>query len=66
MFNGLNKYGLPTKYAIICFVAGIVGVFLANMIGFNYGGASYISTPIAAGIGGAVGGWLRQRKGKNN
>ena len=65
MFNKLNKLGLPIKYAIIAFLGGVIGVFIANMTGFNDGSVKYISTAIAAGAGGAVGGWIRQRKGMN-
>jgi len=65
MFNKLNKYGLPIKYAIFGFFGGMIGVFIANIIGFNDGSISYISTAIAAGTGGAVGGWIRQWKGMN-
>ena len=66
MFDKLNKYGLPVKYAILCSCGGIAALVLANTFGFNRGGATYISTLIATGIGGAIGGWLRQRKGKDN
>lgn len=65
MFDKLNKYGLPVKYAILCFAGGIVGVFLANLFSYNQGGLHYIMTPIAAGIGGAIAGFIRKRQGKD-
>ncbi len=66
MLDGLNQYGLPLKYGIIGFVSGIIGTLLLNMLGSGSGGVSYISIPVAAGLGGAVGGWLRQKKGRRN
>ena len=67
MPDGLNKYGLPVNYAILCCFGGTSAVFLANMLGINRGGATYISAAIASAVGGAaVGGWLRQRKGKKS
>ncbi len=66
MLNGLNKFGLPVKYAILCSGGGITAVFLADMFGVNRGGATYISTMIATAVGGAVGGWIRQRKAKKS
>ncbi len=66
MLDGLNKFGLPLKYAVLCSIGGIATVFLANTFGFNRGGATYLSTLIATAIGGAVGGWIRQRKGKKS
>ncbi len=56
MLDGLNKYGLPLKYAILCAFGGVISVFLANMLGYNHGGATYISAVIATGVGGAIGG----------
>ncbi len=66
MLDGLNKFGLPVKYAILCAFGGVISVFAANMLGYNHGGATYISTVIATGVGGAIGGWIRQRKGKKS
>ena len=65
MFNFLNRLGLPVKYAILSFSGALLGVFLAKTFGYS-GMINYISTPIAAAIGGAIGGWLRQRKGRVN
>lgn len=65
MLDGLNRYGLPTKYGVVGFFAGIIGAFLSEMLGFTDAGLStYMTTPIATAIGGAIGGWLRQRSGK--
>jgi NADPH-dependent curcumin reductase CurA len=66
MLDGLNKYGLPIKYAVLCMTGGIAVVFLANMFGLNKGGATYLSAAIATGAGGALGGLIRQSKGKKN
>ena len=37
MLDGLNKFGLPVKYAVLCSGGGVAAVFLANMFGFNRG-----------------------------
>ena len=60
-----NKLGLPVKYAIFGFVGGIMAVFLVNTFGEGSSETiNYTITPIATAVGGAIGGWLRQRKGK--
>jgi len=59
----LNKLGLPIKYAIIGLVGGVIAVFLVNTFGAGSTETiNYSITPIATTIGGAIGGWLRQRK----
>jgi hypothetical protein len=63
MLDGLNRFGLPVKYGVIGLLGCPVGMFLASMLGITSGGTSYLMAAIAGGIGGAVGGWLRQRKG---
>ena len=40
--------------------------FLAKTFGYGSDTINYISTPIAAAVGGAMDGWLRQRKGKTD
>ena len=66
MFNFLNRFGLPVKYAVLSFCGVIFGVFLAKTFGYDNGTINYISTPIAGAVGGAIGGWLRQRKGRTD
>ena len=66
MFNGLNKLGLPMKYAIIGAVSVVVGVFLFQFLGIYSAGMSYLNALIAGVIGGAVGGWIRQKQGKHS
>lgn len=66
MHDGLNKLGLPLKYAILCAGGALATVFIANLLGLNHSGMGYISTVITFGIAGAIGGWLRQRKGKKS
>jgi len=64
MLDGLNKFGLPAKYGIVGFIAGIVGSFIAQMLNMHDGDlSSYLVTMIATGVGGAIGGWFRQRRG---
>ena len=66
MFDQLNQYGLPAKYGILGFLGGIVGASISDLLGFGSGLSLYVTTPIAAGIGGLVGGWLRQRRGEQS
>lgn len=66
MYDGIYQFGLPLKYAILCCSGGIFALFLANLFGLNQGGTTYLSTAIATGVGGATGGWIRQRKIKSS
>ncbi len=60
MLDDLNRYGKPVKYGVVGFFAGILGALLSEIFGFTGAGLStYVSMPIAAAIGGAIGGWLR-------
>jgi len=65
MFNKLNQFGLPVKYAILGVVGVVIGLFLADLFDFYTRTASYLSMLIAGGVGGAIGGWIRQRQGKS-
>ncbi len=67
MFDSLNKYGLPTKFAIIGLVGGLIGAFISHKMQLNDGSAIYyVGTPIAAAMGGAIGGWFKDRDGKQS
>ncbi|MEM7636579.1 MAG: hypothetical protein AAF299_18580 [Pseudomonadota bacterium] len=64
MLDGLNQFGLPAKYGIVGFFAGILGSFVAQTLNVHDGDlSSHLVTMIAAGVGGAIGGWIRQRRG---
>ena len=65
MFDFLNQFGLPVKYAILGAIATVLGVFLAGLLGMNMS-MSYLGAAIAGIIGGAVGGYIRQKQGKQN
>jgi len=64
MFNGLDKFGMPIKFGVIGLLGCPFAMFLANILGITSGESSYLMAAISGGIGGSVGGWLRQRKGK--
>ena len=66
MLDRLNTFGLPGKYGLIGFLCCPAGFFLANMLGISSGGTSYFMAAIAGGIGGAIGGLFRKRKGKKS
>ena len=57
--------GLVVKYAVMGAVLAPAGVFLAGLLGLHLA-MGYISAAIAGALGGAVGGWLRQKTGKSN
>lgn len=64
MLEGLNQFGLPAKYGIVGFIAGSLGAFIAQMLNVHDGDVSnYLSTMLATGVGVAIGGWIRQRRG---
>jgi hypothetical protein len=65
-FDRLNPYGLPVKYGVIGFIGGVIAVLLMIVFGLSEGNSFHITTPVATGIGGMIGGWIRQRRGKSN
>jgi len=62
MFDFLNRFGLPVKYAVIGFFAGLLGILIAHLIGFR------LQQPwagvVGVSLGGLIGGYVRQRRGK--
>ncbi len=65
MLDFMNPLGLPVKYAILGAIALVAGVYLSGLLGMNIA-MSYLSAAITGVIGGAVGGYLRQKQGKTN
>jgi hypothetical protein len=58
---------LVLKYAVIGFFACLLGAFISQKFGYNDGSLqAYMIAGIAGIVGGAVGGKLRQRKGKTS
>jgi len=58
---------LMLKYAIIGFVGGLGGVFISQYMGYNDGSMqAYVTGAIVCAVGGAIGGMIRQRKGKTS
>jgi hypothetical protein len=66
MMDGLNKYGLGVKYAIIGLVGGAIGGALVAIFGQESGATNFLIFPIAGAVGGYVGGRLRQKRGKED
>lgn len=62
MFDFLNRFGLPVKYAVIGLLGGVLGLTIAFLIGYR------IEAPWASllgiALGGAIGGYIRQRRGR--
>ncbi len=63
MFDQLDKFGLPIKYAIVGFFAGILGAVPGHILGLFDNPATAWSTPIATAVGGAIGGFIREKRG---
>ena len=63
MFRGLDRFGLPAKYAIIGAIAVPLGIWIARIAGMHLA-MGYLAGVIAGAVGGGAGGWLRQRQGK--
>lgn len=63
MFDQLNRFGLPVKYAIFGLIAGILWLAGSAVIGYS-SDSGPIAMLIAFAGGGYIGGWLRQRSGK--
>lgn len=61
MFDFLNRFGLPVKYALAGVLGGLIWLLVANLAGLAHGG---VATLIALAIGGYVGGMIRKRQGK--
>lgn len=51
----------PVKIALLAFLGGVVGVFILSFFSKEYA-ASWVLSPVAAGLGGYVGGLIRQKK----
>lgn len=64
IFGFLNKHGLPVKYAIMGLLGGILWLIIAALI--NYETQHQIATLISLTVGGAIGGYIRQRMGKTS
>ncbi len=57
------KSNLMIKYAVLAFFGGLVGAFISNKLGYNDGSLQvYLTSALAASIGGSVAGLIRQRK----
>ena len=66
MFDFLNGLGLPLKYAILCGVGALLGVVLVRVLGIAGAELDYLTTIVAGTVGGAIGGYMRQRRGRTN
>ena len=64
MFDGLNRYGLPRKYAVIGFCGGVLAAVAWFVLGQTNDPINFVVTPLATALGGYVGGIIRERRGK--
>ena len=51
----------PIKIALLAFFGGVVGVFILSFFSKEYA-AGWVLSPVAAGLGGYVGGLIRQKR----
>ena len=64
MFDALNKFGLPAKYAILIGAASVIAIFILNWKdpgAMTLGGYAY--TGLLGVIFGAAAGYMRQMRG---
>ena len=59
----MERYRQPLIFAGMGALAGAIGYGLSALIGFDLG-ASFLAIVLAGSIGGMIGGWLRQRRGR--
>jgi hypothetical protein len=60
----LNTLSSPVRYAIAGFFAGIIGMFISSFM-FENTADSWLLTPLAAAVGGYIGGRISQKRGKS-
>jgi divalent metal cation (Fe/Co/Zn/Cd) transporter len=65
MFNGLDRFGLPIKYALLALFGGGVALAVAVVLGWQ-AGDNVVGTLIALAVGGYVGGMIRKRQGRTS
>ena len=65
MFNGLDRFGLPIKYALLGLFGGGVALAVAVVLGWQ-AGENVVGTLIALAAGGYIGGMIRRRQGRTS
>lgn len=60
----MNGLPLPVKYALLGLLAGLIWLVAAST--FDWPRDAAIPTLLAMTLGGAIGGYLRQRRGKTH
>ncbi|MCC0041061.1 MAG: hypothetical protein H6880_02665 [Rhodobiaceae bacterium] len=64
MFDGLNRFGLPVKYAIILGVAAPMAILIMNLKNpAEVGAGGYLWTAAFGAACGAIAGFMRQLRG---
>ena len=63
MFQFLDRFGVPVKYAILAFTGGVIWLIISNLIDYQ-SGLGPLGLLASVTIGGFAGGFLRQRMGK--
>ncbi len=66
MFSSLDKFGLPVKYAVIGAFGGVIAAAAFYLFGLADEDYSPVATIVGCAAGGAIGGWIRQRRGKSS
>lgn len=55
------------KYAIFGIIGCLIGAYISQTLGYNDGSLQvYVSAAITGCIGGAIGGYIRNKKGKTS
>lgn len=61
--NFLDKFGLPIKYAVYGFAGATFAVAILDLIGWK--SSQPLALVIGLTVGGAIGGFIKQRRSKN-
>ncbi|QFT62361.1 hypothetical protein [Roseivivax sp. THAF30] len=59
----MSRLSQPARFALVGLVAGLAGYGLSELLGFDLQSPWWVIM-LAGGVGGFLGGWLRQRRGK--
>ena len=59
----LDKFGLPIKYAVYGFAVATFAVAILDLIGWE--SSQPLALVVGLTAGGAIGGYIKQRRGKN-
>ena len=66
MFDQINQLALPVKYAVLLMAVTSVATPIFYFAGLYSSADSAVLAPLAGGVGGYIGGLIRQSLGREN